>query len=345
MSKRKPKLDVVTFGEILWDVFEVEPGLTDSHEGVPRGYPRGAFIRELGGAPANVAVNLAALGIRSAVVGGVGRDRFGDDLALFLEQNHVDPCFVIRFPNRTGLAFITRDKHGEPSFLFYRHDTADMAVHARDVTRAMGNASWVLIGTSTMVASHLAKATRAFLHSARKSKAHLVVDLNVRAHLWKNPKGMRSAVASVLEHAMLVKASTADLAALDVGNESKALAWVSKHAKNASIVLTRGKGNATALGTHGEISVGTKPKTCIDATGAGDAFIAGVLATLISEGASPDTKAWNDAAIWRRALEVGHTLGALAISKRGSVSGITNAKKSDREKLRRMMRTVREKKR
>jgi hypothetical protein len=46
--------------------------------------------------------------------------------------------------------------------------------------------------------------------------------------------------------------------------------------------------------------------------------------------------------IWRRALEVGHTLGALAISKRGSVSGITTAKTTDLEKVRRMLRPVRE---
>src|SRR6202042_3170292 len=152
-----------------------------------------------------------------------------------------------------------------------------------------------------------------------------VVDLNVRAHLWENKKGMRSAVASVLKHAMLVKASTADLAALDVGSESQALAWVRKHAKNASIVLTRGKGIAMAVGTHGEVSVSTKPKKCVDATGAGDAFIAGVLATLIACDASPKTNAWNDAAIWKRALLVGHTLGGVAISSRGSVSGIASA--------------------
>jgi fructokinase len=326
----KLPLDVITFGEILWDIFEVE---------------RGHFIRELGGAPANVSVNLGALGLRSAVVGGVGQDRFGDDLAIFLEQNHVDTRFVLRFPNRTGLAFITHSKHGEPSFLFYRFQTADMAVRASHISAAMGRAKWALIGTSTMVSPELAKATRAFLHSARKSKASLVVDLNVRAHLWKDHDGMRRAIASVLNDAMLVKASTADLAALSVGSEAKALAWVRNHAKKATIVITRGRGSADAIGAHGKITVQTKPRKCVDATGAGDAFIAGVLGALISADASPGTEAWKNAAVWERALKVGHTLGAVAISKRGSVSGITTMKKTDLEKVRRMLTPMREGKR
>ncbi|MEO7113296.1 MAG: carbohydrate kinase [Polyangiaceae bacterium] len=323
----KRPLDVITFGEILWDIFEVKTGV---------------FIRELGGAPANVSVNLGALGVRSAVIGGVGQDRFGDDLAVFLARNHVDTRFVIRFPNRTGLTFITHDAHGEPSFLFYRFQTADMAVRASDISAAMGNAKWVLIGTSTLMSPELAKATRTFLQSARKSNAHLVVDLNVRAHLWADHDGMRRAIASVLKNAMLVKASAADLAALSVGNETKALAWVRSHAKDAEIVITRGGGRAEAIGAHERVSAATRRKKCVDATGAGDAFIAGVLATLIAADASPSGESWKNAAVWKRALQVGHMLGSVAIAKRGSVSGITTMKKADLEKVRRMLAPMRE---
>jgi len=326
MKTRSPKLEVVTFGEILWDVYETQ---------------RGVFVRELGGAPANVAVNLGQVGVKSAVVGGVGRDRFGDDLREFLAQHHVDPRFALRFPNRTGLAFVTRDAHGEPSFLFYRHETADMAMRARDVTPVMGNAHWALIGTSTLVSRPLAASTHAFMQSARNSSAKLVVDLNVRAHLWKDRSGMQNAIASVLKHAVLVKASTADLAALDLGRESKALAWVRSKGKNASIVLTRGSEEATAIGEHGEISVKTKRVKCVDATGAGDAFIAGVLASLLAAESQPGSAAWRDPEIWTRALEVGHILGGVAVSKRGAVSAIADLPKNRLQKIRKRLRRMR----
>ena len=308
------KLDVVSFGEILWDVYETKPG---------------TFVRELGGAPANLAVTLARLGVRAAVVGGVGRDRFGEALEAFLVANGVDTRFLIRLPNRTGLAFVSRDENGEPTFLFYRHQTADMSIELAHVTPAMTRATWALIGTSTLVPAGLAKeglveATHRFLQNARKSGAQVVVDLNVRRHLWKKEAGMRRAIASVLEHAMLVKASSADLLALGVGDETAGLAWTRKYAKKATIVLTRGKASASAIGRHGTVDVATTPVRCVDATGAGDAFTAGVLASLLAAGALPDAAAWKSAKMWTRALAVGHMLGAKAVSKRGAVAGVVN---------------------
>src|SRR4051812_46065050 len=103
------KLDAIAFGEILWDLFEVRPGI---------------FDRQLGGAPANVATGLARLGVRAAIAGAVGRDSFGDDLVEHLRRDGVDTRLVERLPNRTGITFVTRDARGEPRFLFYRHDTA-----------------------------------------------------------------------------------------------------------------------------------------------------------------------------------------------------------------------------
>src|SRR5258708_40007500 len=170
-----PVLDVVCCGEILWDVFEASPRRS---EPIAR-----TFRRELGGAPANVATGLARLGLRVAVVGGVGRDRFGRALVQHLADDGVDVRFVLPFPNRTGLTFVVRDARGEPEFLFYRHESADLAVRAAHVTPAMGRARWVLVGTSTLMTPELARATSRFLDVAERGGAHVFVDLNVRPHL------------------------------------------------------------------------------------------------------------------------------------------------------------------
>ncbi|HEX3345772.1 MAG TPA: PfkB family carbohydrate kinase, partial [Polyangiaceae bacterium] len=145
-------LDVVCFGEILWDLFETRT--------------RGEYRRELGGAPANVATGLARLGVRSAVVGGVGRDRFGRDLAEHLANDGVDVRFVVTLANRTGLTFVARDASGEPDFLFYRHASADLSVRASHVIPAMGRARWALVGSSTLMTRELAQGTARFLDVA-----------------------------------------------------------------------------------------------------------------------------------------------------------------------------------
>ena len=243
-------LDVVCFGEVLWDVFEARPR---GDEPIAR-----AFRRELGGAPANVATGLARLGARAAVVGGVGRDRMGEALARHLAADGVDTRLLVVLPNRTGLTFVARDARGEPEFLFYRHESADLAVRAAHVTPAMGRARWALVGTSTLMTPGLAAATYRFLDVAERAGARVFVDLNVRAHLWSDRAAMRRAIAALASRAALLKASDADLRAVTGASpgprgERAGLRWLERHARHATWLVTRGGGVASAIGAHGRV--------------------------------------------------------------------------------------------
>ncbi|HXN32974.1 MAG TPA: carbohydrate kinase [Polyangiaceae bacterium] len=308
--------EVVCFGEILWDIFEAR---ARGSEPISR-----AFRRELGGAPANVATGLARLGVRTAVVGGVGRDRFGEALVAHLRGDGVDVRAVVKLPNRTGLTFVVRDAHGEPEFIFYRHESADVSIRAEHITPAMGRALWAVVGTSTLMTRDLARATARFVDSAKQAGAHLLVDVNVRAHLWPDRRAMQKAIASLVGRASLVKASDADLRALDGGasDPSRPIRWLERHASGASWLVTRGSGMASAIGEHGAVHVPAERARCVDATGAGDAFIAGSLATLVAARAVPGSTAWRDAAVWRAALRAGHIMGKKAVSRAGAVAGL-----------------------
>ena len=156
-------LDVVCFGEILWDVFETS---ARGREPIAR-----TFRRELGGAPANVATGLARLGVR---VGGRGR-RGARPLRRRAASQHlagdgVDVRFVQALPNRTGLTFVVRDARGEPEFLFYRHESADLAMRAEHVVPAMGRARWVLVGTSTLMTPRRSRAATDALPRGRRAR-------------------------------------------------------------------------------------------------------------------------------------------------------------------------------
>jgi fructokinase len=87
--------------------------------------------------------------------------------------------------------------------------------------------------------------------------------------------------------------------------------------------VTQGAKGASALGDHGFVASRALKAKCVDATGAGDAFIAGVLAVLLEAGAEPGSAAWRDERVWTLALEAGHAMGAKAISRVGSVTGLT----------------------
>lgn len=309
-----PRIDVACFGEVLWDIFDAEPG------GEKGSMPR-TLRPELGGAPANVATILARLGKRASIVGGVGNDRFGRALEKHLATDNVVTSHLVWLPNRTGVTFVARDANGEPEFLFYRQASADMALVPKHVTAAMGKARWGVVGSSTLMTESLADATHKFIDALDKAKGHLAVDLNVRGHLWDDKDAMKKMVKALVKRAALVKASERDLAELAC---RRGMSWLEENASHCTWVLTRGPNGAAAIGAHGQATAPTRRVRCVDATGGGDAFLSGVLAVLLTADARPGQKDWKDAALWTRALEVGHLLGAKAVGSVGAVSGVVD---------------------
>jgi sugar/nucleoside kinase (ribokinase family) len=131
---------------------------------------------------------------------------------------------------------------------------------------------------------------------------------------------MDRAAQALVARAALVKASDADLHAL--AGEAARLRWLERHAPRASWIVTRGAGVASAIGDHGQVALPAIRGRCVDPTGAGDAFLAGSLATLLAAGAAPGSAAWREPAVWRAALRAGHILGRKAVSRPGAVAGL-----------------------
>ena len=304
--------DVACFGELLWDFFEAD-AKTDK-ESIAR-----TFRREMGGASANVSTILSRLGVKVAAIGGIGDDKLGDTLKAQLEADGVDVSSVARIKNaRTGITFVTRDAAGEPTFVPYRQGTADLAFEESHVSAGMAKVRFAVVSSTSMLPS-LRAATTKFLNALDKAKGALIVDLNVRTHLWDDVDSMRAATAELASRGAVVKGSEKDLGALA---GKRGMTWLEDHAKGATWVLTRGENGAACVGPHGQVTFPTKRVRCIDATGAGDAFLAGLVAVIVRSGAKPGSAEWKDPKLWSRALEVGHQLGAKAISAVGAVAGI-----------------------
>lgn len=298
--------DVVCFGELLWDFFEAE---------------KGTYSRQLGGASANVAVALARLGIAAAAAGGVGDDKLGEALKAQLAESGVETTHVVKVKGaKTGITFVSRDASGEPSFVPYRNGTADVAIGEDKISPAMAKARFVVVGSTSLLPSARA-ATDKLLAAADKAKAGIVVDLNARPHLWPDADALREACKALVKRAVLVKASEKDLGALA---GKRGMSWLDEHARQATWILTRGENGAACVGAHGQATAPTKRVRCIDATGAGDAFLGGVLAVLVRAGAKPGGADWKDAKLWTRAMETGHQVAAKVVAQIGATTGLAN---------------------
>ena len=128
--------DVICFGEALIDFVSTETGvaLTDAP----------GFEKAAGGAPANVAVGLARLGVSTGFMGKVGDDPFGHFLYGVLQREGVDVS-AMRFSvtARTALAFVSLKDDGDRDFMFYRHPSADMLVTPEELDEDLLRAAQV----------------------------------------------------------------------------------------------------------------------------------------------------------------------------------------------------------
>ena len=160
----------------------------------------------------------------------------------------------------------------------------------------------------------------AALHRGRRRArgARARVDLNVRAHLWPDADDA-AAIAELAARAALVKASRrrsrAPLgdAAASLARPSRAAGHVARHARRR---------RASAVGEHGRVDAPARRVRCVDATGAGDAFLAGVLAVLVVRAAPSPARPLARRGVWSRRCESGHMMGAKAVSPRAPVTGL-----------------------
>ena len=116
--------DITAVGEILIDL--TQNGVDG--KGIPQ------FAANPGGAPANLAVAAARLGAKTAFIGKVGRDSFGDFLRSTLLENNVDVSGMVTDPvQHTTLAVVSLDSTGERHFSFYRDPSADVDLSAEEI--------------------------------------------------------------------------------------------------------------------------------------------------------------------------------------------------------------------
>ena len=264
--------------------------LWDFFEGRP-----GSYVRTTGGASANAAIALARLGVRVALVGAVGDDALGEALVLEIAKEGVDVRGVVVRPAATGIVLKTNGR-----FSPYRSDAPVDASGVR--------ARWSLVGSMMPAVRGLGAPLRA-------------VDLNVRPRLWPSAARMRTAALSLVKGAALVKASDHDLERL-WGSERHGLAKLARAAPGAVVVVTRAAGLAEALGPWGKVLLPARKVRAPESTGAGDAFMAGVVAVLSDAGAR-----WKTQEVLTRALHLGHRLGAKAASRTGASTGLVNLEK------------------
>jgi fructokinase len=263
--------NIVCLGELLIDFTSLVPGASIAE--TP------GFEKNPGGAPANVAVGVARLGGSAAFMGMVGDDEFGRFLAGVLDGAGVDTT-GLRYSRQahTTLAFVALREDGEREFVFYRNPGADMLYSAGDVDEDMVKQCRIFChGSNSMTHTANRNATLTAATLARQTGALVVYDPNIRLNLWDSESSAREVIPLGIPGADMVKLSEEELTFVAGCTDIDAGMAVIRNQGPRAVVVTRG-GDACYY-SWGECrgSVPTTPVQVIDATGAGDAFLAGIL--------------------------------------------------------------------
>lgn len=238
----------------------------------------GRLLQCPGGAPANVAVGIARLGGKSAFIGRVGDDPFGRFMAKTLADERVDVKHMRLDPaHRTSTVVVDLDDHGERSFTFMVRPSADLFLEPADLP-TFSAGEWLHVCSIALSAEPSRSATFQAMDTIRKAGGYVSFDPNIRPDLWPDENALRRCLEQALQSADVVKLSVEELAFLTGDADVQAgLNTLMQRCPARQVLVTQGKEGVIAWHEGTVKHYPATPVKCVDTTGAGDAFVSGLL--------------------------------------------------------------------
>ncbi|GAE33553.1 aminoimidazole riboside kinase [Halalkalibacter akibai] len=299
---------IISLGEALIDFIPLDPNNI-------------TYQKSPGGAPANVAVALAKLGAKSSFLGKVGDDVLGRFLKDTLTSQGVDTSeMMLTDEARTGVVFVTLDEKGERNFSFYIDPSADRFLSKEDVKPALFSTNRILhFGSISLISEPSKSATIEAVKQAKEQNLIVSYDPNLRLGLWPTEAQAKETILSIMSEADVVKISEEELEFLT--GESDLDRGIEKLASyQIPVLLVTFGGEGSYLHLNGQtVHVPAMKIQTVDTTGAGDAFVSGILYHLNEEDRSLKDIPMER---WQEIVRFASVSGARAASTHGAMTAL-----------------------
>lgn len=264
---RKNDLQVVCFGEVLWDNF-----------------PSG---KKPGGAVMNVAYHLKTLGVNSHLISRVGADANGTELMQVLEDLGLDKTFVqIDQQQKTSTVEVHVDQENEVSYEIVKPVAWDYIAFENAQTRLVAQADAIVYGS---LSGRCETSRKTLLHLLALAP-YRVMDVNLRA-----PDYDEAYIATLLDQTDLLKLNADELMIIsswfnpDCQSETERVELLRNKFNIPEVVITKGSRGASYYGEQTEHHWSAYAIQVADTVGSGDSFLAGLLAMKLSNEYINDT--------------------------------------------------------
>ena len=260
------KYDVTALGELLIDF--TENGTSGQGNPIYEANP--------GGAPCNVLAMLAKLERKTAFIGKVGQDIFGNRLKEIVAETGIDISNLVTDKDvRTTLAFVETFPDGDRDFSFYRNPGADMMLREDEVNEDILRDTKIFhFGTLSMTHEEVRRATKKSVETAKAAGAVLSFDPNLREPLWNFLEEAKEQTAYGLSKCDFLKISDNEIRWFTGEEDFDAgIRRLREQYDIPLIVLSMGKDGSRAY--YKDLRVEVAPflqENTIETTGAGDTF-------------------------------------------------------------------------
>lgn len=256
-----PRGPILGVGEILWDLL-----------------PDGA---QLGGAPFNFAFHCHRLGWPCYPVSRIGRDARGDEILTRLDGVGLSRQFVqVDATRPTGTVTVALDAAGQPSYTIHENVAWDHLAPDAALAPLLPTVAAVCFGTLAQRSPGTRQTIQELLAGATAAK--VVCDINLRQHYWS-----REVIEESLRACHWLKLNTDELHVLDdqLGlhalGEAESVASLRERYNLELVCLTRGAAGCLVRTATEQIEEPGIPVTVVDTIGAGDAFTAALLVSVL----------------------------------------------------------------
>jgi fructokinase len=262
---------IICLGEVLFDLLANQSGVSSEYVTSWTAFP--------GGAPANVACALVKMGDRSRFIGCVGNDETGAKLSAKLVTEGVDIMGLQTHSTApTRQVQVLRTADGDRIFGGFGDIPTEEFADAQlsEVAEELFiSANFLLLGTLALAYPHSADSTWKAVELAQLHGVKIMVDINWRPTFWPSPAVAIPQIKKLVEQANYVKFAREE--AELIYSETLPQALCQYLPKATGIFVTDG-GNICEYWLDG--ATGQQPAfevNSVDTTGAGDAFVAGIL--------------------------------------------------------------------
>ena len=269
--------DVTALGELLIDF--TENGISSQGNPILEANP--------GGAPCNVLAMLNQLGKKTAFIGKVGRDSFGQMLKETVESSGTDVSNLVMDDT------VHTAPDGDRQFSFYRNPGADMMLTKQEVMADIITNSRIFhFGTLSSTREGVREATRYAIDVAKEGGALISFDPNLREPLWDTLEDAKREISYGLGKCDILKISDNEIEFMTGTTDyTKGVASLQERYQIPLIFATLGKEGSRAYYKDVMVEVGPfLQEHTIETTGAGDTFEGCALNYILDHGFEGLTK-------------------------------------------------------